>query len=63
MDSGELILLGTPAAPARFAYEGIEYKSRDALRVVYETEEVVIESTEDGRTQTIPVAREEGQGA
>ena len=55
MDSGELLLLGTALAPARFAYHGIEYKSRDALRIVYETEEVIIESTEDGRTQTIPV--------
>ena len=62
MASGELLLLGTPVAPARFAYEGIEYKSRDALRVVYETDEVVIESTEEGRTQTIPVPRETGQG-
>ena len=61
MDSGELRLLGTPAAPASFSYEGIEYQSRDTLRVVYETEEVVIESTEDGRTRTIPVARDEGQ--
>ncbi len=58
MSSGELLLLGTPVAPARFEYEGIEYKSRDALRVVYETDEVIIESTEDGRTQTIPVPRE-----
>ncbi len=61
MESGELLLRGTPAVPARFAYRGIEYKSRDALRVVYETDEVVIESTEDGRTQTIPVPREEVQ--
>ncbi len=58
MNSGELFLLGTTAAPARFSYEGIEYQSRDALRVVYQAEEVVIESTEDGRTQTIPVPRE-----
>ena len=61
MDTGELLLVGTAAAPARFAYRGIEYKSRDALRVVYETDEVIIESTEDGRTQTIPVPREQVQ--
>ncbi len=58
LETGELVLLGTSLAPARFAYEGIEYKSQDALRVVYEADEVIIESTENGRTQTIPVPRE-----
>lgn len=52
LDSGEILLRGSVDTPATFIYEGIEYRSTDALRVVFEDDQVSIQATEEGRTKT-----------
>lgn len=62
LDSGELLLLGDEDTPARFVYGELEYRSPEALRVLRQGEELVIEATEAGRTITKVVRPDEGTG-
>lgn len=59
MDSGDMLLLGSDERPATFVYDELEYRSTEALRVRWEGEDVIIEATEDGRTRTKVVSRQD----
>ena len=56
--TGELVIRGDATNPAKVVLEDLEYTSREALRVVWTDEEVIIESTEAGRTRTSVVNRQ-----
>ncbi len=59
LETGELLLEGSELQPATFLYNGIQYNSGEALRVRFEDGEVQIETTQDGRTQTRVVPRQQ----
>lgn len=59
--TGDMLLLGSEERPATFVYDELEYRSPEALRVRWEGEDVIIESTQAGRTTTRVVKREGGE--
>lgn len=56
----EMLLTGSSTERAIFRLDDIEYSSAEALRVRFDGENVVIESTEAGRTRTSVVPRTTG---
>lgn len=58
VQSGDMLLLGSEERPATFVFDELEYRSPEALRVRWEGDDVIIESTEAGRTTTKVVRRE-----
>jgi lipopolysaccharide export system protein LptA len=60
LQTSEILLTGSEEKPAIFRLDDLEYASTEALRILFEDEQVVIEATEAGRTRTSVVPREGG---
>jgi len=60
LETAEILLTGSEDTPAVFRLDDLEYASTEALRILFEDEQVVIEATEAGRTRTSVVPRVEG---
>jgi lipopolysaccharide export system protein LptA len=58
LETAEILLTGSEDLPATFRLDDIEYSSTEALRILFQDDEVVIEATEEGRTRTSVVPRE-----
>ena len=58
LETSEILLTGSKDTPAVFRLDDLEYASSEALRIVFQDEQVVIEATEAGRTRTSVVPRE-----
>lgn len=56
--TSEILLTGSQTKPAVFRLDDLEYASTEALRILFEDDQVVIEATEAGRTRTSVVPKE-----